>query len=160
MIQRSGIGIDVHPLVEGRKLVLGGVVIPFEKGLDGDSDGDVLIHAVIDAMLGAAALGDIGTHFPPGDERFMGIASGELLTTTRKLLKEALWRVEYVDATILAERPLLRPFMGQMKQSMADLLGLSAGSLNLKATTTDGLGFVGRGEGISCTAVATITRNE
>ena len=157
---RTGIGVDVHPLVVGRPLVLGGVVIPYEKGLEGDSDGDVLIHAVIDAMLGAAALDDIGTHFPPGDERFIGIASGEMLTATRKMLEAALWRVEYVDATILAERPILRPFMGQMKQSMAALLGLSEGSLNLKATTTDGLGFIGRGEGISCTAVATITRNE
>jgi len=158
--QRTGIGIDVHPLVEGRELVLGGVVIPFEKGLDGNSDADVLIHAVIDAMLGAAALGDIGTHFPPGDERYLGIASGVLLTETQKMLKAALWRVEYVDATILAERPILRPFMPQMKLSMAKLLGLSEDSLNLKATTTDGLGFIGRGEGISCTAVATITRIE
>ena len=160
MTQRTGIGIDVHPLVEGRPLVLGGVVIPFERGLEGNSDGDVLIHAVIDAMLGAAALGDIGTHFPPTDERYKGIASGILLTDTMKLVDAALWRVEYLDATILAERPILRPFMGRMKQSMAELLGLSEGSLNLKATTTDGLGFIGRGEGISCMAVATITRVE
>jgi 2-C-methyl-D-erythritol 2,4-cyclodiphosphate synthase len=160
MTLRTGIGIDVHPLVEGRPLVLGGVVIPFEKGLEGNSDGDVLIHAVIDALLGAAAFGDIGTHFPPGDERYLGIASGELLTDTMKMLEAALWRVEYVDATILAERPILRPFMGQMKRSMAQLLGLSEGSLNLKATTTDGLGYIGRGEGISCTTVATITRTE
>ena len=160
MTLRTGIGIDVHPLVEGRPLVLGGVVIPFEKGLEGNSDGDVLIHAVIDALLGAAAFGDIGTHFPAGDERYLGIASGELLTDTMKMLEAALWRVEYVDATILAERPILRPFMGQMKRSMAQLLGLSEGSLNLKATTTDGLGYIGRGEGISCTTVATITRTE
>jgi 2-C-methyl-D-erythritol 2,4-cyclodiphosphate synthase len=160
MTLRTGIGIDVHPLVEGRPLVLGGVVIPFEKGLEGNSDGDVLIHAVIDALLGAAAFGDIGTHFPPGDKRYLGIASGELLTDTMKMLEAALWRVEYVDATILAERPILRPFMGQMKRSMAQLLGLSEGSLNLKATTTDGLGYIGRGEGISCTTVATITRTE
>ena len=157
---RTGIGIDVHPFVEGRPLVLGGVIIPFGKGLEGNSDGDVLIHAVIDALLGGAALGDIGTHFPPGDERYHGIASGVLLTDTLKLLEAALWRVEYVDATILAERPIFRPFMGQMKESMAQLLGLSEGSLNLKATTTDGLGYIGRGEGISCTAVATITRIE
>ena len=160
MIQRTGIGIDVHPLVAGRQLVLGGVAIPFEKGLEGNSDGDVLIHAVIDALLGAAALGDIGTHFPPSDERYTGISSGILLSDTLKLLQAALWRLEYVDATILAERPVLRPFMGRMKQSMAGLMGLDEASLNLKATTSDGLGFVGRGEGISCMAVATISRIE
>ena len=158
MTTRSGIGFDVHPLVPGRPLVLGGVTIPYERGLAGHSDGDGLIHAVIDAMLGAAALGDIGTHFPPEDDRYKGIESGELLSVTLDLLKSNRWRVTFVDATILAERPTLKPHMQCIRSSLADALHLAADDVSVKATTTDGLGFVGRGEGIGTLAIATIER--
>ena len=158
MTIRSGIGFDVHPLVEGRPLVLGGVDIPHERGLAGHSDGDGLIHAVIDAMLGAAALGDIGTHFPPGDDRYRGIASGELLTATAALLERSRWRVTFVDATIIAERPILRPHIGDIRHSLAATLRLAADCVSVKATTTDGLGFIGRREGIGALAIATIER--
>ena len=158
MTTRSGIGFDVHPLVLGRPLVLGGVTIPYERGLAGHSDGDGLIHAVIDAMLGAAALGDIGTHFPPGDDRYKGIASGELLSDTLVLLRRNRWRVTFVDATILAERPILKPYKSCIRNSLSNGLNLSTDSVNVKATTTDGLGFIGRGEGIGTLAIATIER--
>ncbi len=160
MLARSGIGFDVHPLVEGRPLVLGGVAIPFEKGLQGHSDGDVLIHAVIDALLGGAGLDDIGTHFSSSDSRYRGISSVILLQRTLEILKSHGWRASYVDATILAERPVLRPFMAQIKQSLASTLGVAPASLNLKAKTTDGLGFIGRGEGIASLAIATVERTE
>ena len=160
MTTRSGIGIDVHPLVEERALVLGGVTIPFDKGLAGHSDGDVLIHAVIDAMLGGAGLGDIGTHFPSSDPQYKGIASARLLSATVELLANHRWRTSYVDATILAERPMLKSFIGQIKQSLAASLGLEPDSVNVKATTTDGLGFVGRGDGIASIAVATVEKVE
>ena len=158
MTTRSGIGFDAHPLVAGRALVLGGVEIPFERGLAGHSDGDSLIHAVIDAMLGAAALGDIGTHFPSSDARYEGIASVELLAKTLGLLEINRWRVTFVDATILAERPVLKPYMSSMRQSLAAALHMATDSVSVKATTTDGLGFVGRGEGIGSLAIATIER--
>lgn len=160
MTARTGIGIDVHPLVEGRPLVLGGVTVPFARGLDGHSDGDVLVHAVIDAMLGGAGLGDIGTHFPSSDRETKGIASSVLLTRTVDALADSGWQTLYVDATILAERPVLRPYMAQIKQSLAALLRLDAGSVNVKATTSDGLGSIGRGEGIAALAVATVDRAE
>lgn len=160
MTVRSGIGVDAHPLVAGRPLVLGGVNIPFESGLAGHSDGDVLIHAVIDALLGAAAMGDIGDHFPAADPDLKGIASTILLARTADLLAAGKWRATYVDATIIAERPPLKPYLGRMKRAIADTLGLSEAEVNLKATTTDGLGFVGRGEGISALAVATAQRQE
>jgi 2-C-methyl-D-erythritol 2,4-cyclodiphosphate synthase len=156
MTSRSGIGVDVHPLVSGRPLVLGGVTIPFEKGVAGHSDGDVTVHAIIDAFLGAAGLGDIGSHFPSSDPQYEGIAGARLLELTLDLLTRNGWRPLYVDATILAERPVLKPFMGRMKQAIATGLGLELQSVNLKATTTDGLGFVGRGEGISTLAIATV----
>ena len=156
MSSRSGLGIDVHPLVEGRALVLGSVVIPHDRGLSGHSDGDVLIHAIIDALIGGAGLGDIGTHFPPSDPKYEGIASGKLLTATVGLLETHHWRAQYLDATILAERPTLKPFVGQIKEALADLLGLDPTLVNVKATTTDSLGFVGRGEGIASLAVATV----
>ena len=156
MTHRSGIGIDVHPLVEGRALVLGGVTIPFDKGLAGHSDGDVLTHAVIDALLGAAGLGDIGTHFPSNDPQYKDIASTRLLSRTVELLDRNRWRAQYLDATILAELPALKPFMGQIRQNLAASLGLDPESVNIKATTTDGLGFVGRGEGITGLAIATV----
>ena len=160
MTVRTGIGIDAHPLVGGRPLVLGGVDVPFEKGLGGHSDGDVLIHAVIDALLGAAGMGDIGDHFPASDPDLEGIASTVLLARTVDLLAARKWRATYVDATIIAERPALKPYLGRMKRAIADALGLSEAEVNLKATTTDGLGFVGRGEGISTIAVATAQRQE
>ena len=155
---RTGIGFDVHPLVEGRPLILGGVEIPFELGLDGHSDGDGLIHAVIDALLGAAALGDIGTHFPPDDDKYEGIASGEMLSDTLELLMRGRWRVTFVDATILAERPTLKPHMGEIRRSLASWLRMTAEDVNVKATTTDGLGFIGRREGIGTLAIATVER--
>lgn len=158
MTSRSGIGIDVHPLVEGRALILGGVTIPYDKGLAGHSDGDVLIHAVIDALLGAAGLDDIGTHFPSSDARLEGIASTKLLRTTLEHLERCRWRTRYIDATILAERPVLRPFMSQIRQTLASSLGLEPDSVNVKAKTSDGLGFIGRGEGVASLAIATLER--
>ncbi len=160
MTVRSGIGIDAHPLADGRELVLGGVALPFHMGLAGHSDGDVLVHAVIDAMLGGAGLGDIGVHFPPGDPRYKGIASTKLLSATADLLAGHRWRTTYVDATILAEQPMLNPFLAQMRSNLSSCLGLEPSSINLKATTTDGLGFVGRGEGIASLAVATVEEIE
>ena len=160
MTTRAGIGVDIHPLVSDRPLLLGGVTIPFERGLDGHSDGDVLIHAVIDAMLGGAGLGDIGTHFPSSDSRYEGIASSELLKQTVETLSGSCWRTDYLDATILAERPVLRPYMAQIRQSLAALLRLEADCVNVKATTSDGLGFIGRGDGIAALVVATLERTE
>ncbi len=156
MTTRSGIGIDVHPLVEGRPLLLGGVEIPFDKGLLGHSDGDALIHAVIDALLGGAGLGDIGYHFPSEEPEYKGMASTELLSRTLPLLASNGWRTEYVDATIIAERPTLSPFIGQIKHGLAASLGVGHEQVNLKSKTTDGLGFIGRGEGIAALAIATL----
>lgn len=153
---RSGIGFDVHPLVAGRPLVLGGVSIPFDRGLAGHSDGDVLVHAVIDAILGGAGLGDIGAHFPSSDPALRGVDSMLLLRHSRELLARSGWRPTYVDATILAERPVLRPFMAEMQERLAHSLGLDPSAVNLKAKTTDGLGLVGRGEGMGSLAVATV----
>ena len=158
MTTRSGIGFDVHPLVENRPLILGGIEIPYERGLAGHSDGDGLIHAVIDSILGAAALGDIGTHFPPNDDSFKGIASTELLLRTLAVVEQTDWRVTFVDATILAERPILAPHVGDIRRSLAAALNLPADGVNVKATTTDGLGFLGRGEGIGALAIATVER--
>ena len=146
---RSGIGVDVHPLVGGRPLVLGGVTVPFEKGVAGHSDGDVLIHAVIDALLGGAGLGDIGAHFPSDDSRYEGISSITLLELTLEKLSRHGWRPRYVDATILAQRPVLRPYIGPMKQALAAALELDLSAVNLKATTTDSLGFVGRAKALA-----------
>ena len=156
MSVRSGIGYDIHPLVDGRPLVLGGVGVPFEKGLSGHSDGDVLIHAVIDALLGGAGLGDIGVHFPSSDRSLEGVDSRDLLARTLRILAGSSWRVTYVDATIIAARPALRPFMVQMSASLASSLGFESHQVNLKATTTDGLGSIGRGEGIAAIAIATL----
>ncbi|MDP6454099.1 MAG: 2-C-methyl-D-erythritol 2,4-cyclodiphosphate synthase [SAR202 cluster bacterium] len=156
MATRTGIGVDVHPLAENRALVLGGVKIPHTHGLAGHSDGDVLVHAIIDAILGAAGLGDIGTHFPPGDEQYRGIDSTILLTRTVEIIAEENWRVQYVDATILAERPKLHSYNSEIRATLARSMRLSDGLVSVKATTTDGLGFMGRGEGIACMAVATL----
>ncbi len=153
---RVGIGYDVHPLVPGRPLVLGGVTVPYPQGLQGHSDGDALTHALVDALLGAAALGDIGQHFPSSDPRYRGISSLRLLDETRGLLEARRWRVTGVDATIVAERPLLSPFIPTMRQRLAETLQLPLDRVSVKATTTNGLGFIGRGEGIAAQAVATL----
>ena len=158
MISRTGIGVDVHPLVGGRDLVLGGVVIPFDRGLDGHSDGDALVHAVIDACLGAANLGDIGSHFPSSNRRYLGVRSTVMLSETVRMLHEQSWRPEYVDATIVAERPKLRPHIDDMRASLAEALQIDRELVSVKATTTDHLGFVGREEGICCIVVVTISK--
>jgi len=158
MTSRAGIGFDVHPLTEGRPLVLGGVTVPFEKGLAGHSDADVLVHAVIDALLGGAGLGDIGTYFPSSDERYRGADSTCLLRRTVEMLEKNGWLARYVDATILAERPVLGPYMGRIRQGLAGSLGVEIDQVNVKAKTADSLGTIGRGEGIAALAVATIER--
>ena len=156
MSVRTGIGFDVHPLVADHPLVLGGVTIPHFCGLKGHSDGDTLTHAVIDAALGGAGLGDIGAHFPSSDPRYEGVDSMVLLDRTRDLLAESGWRVTYVDATIIAEEPKLSPFVTRMAKNLSSQLGLEANLVNVKAKTTDGLGFTGRREGIAALAVATL----
>ena len=156
MSVRTGIGFDVHPLVADRPLVLGGVTVPHFSGLKGHSDGDTLTHAVIDAALGGAGLGDIGAHFPSSDPRYEDADSMVLLDRTRDLLAESGWRVTYVDATIIAEEPRLSPFVTRMAKNLSSQLGLEANLVNVKAKTTDGLGFTGRREGIAALAVATL----
>ncbi len=150
---RVGMGYDVHRLVKDRKLILGGVEIPFEKGLLGHSDADVLLHAVMDAMLGAAAMGDIGMHFPDTDERYRGISSMELLEDVSVMLRKGGMRVENIDATVIAQRPKLLPYCGQMRENIAEVLGLKIGQVSVKATTEEGLGFTGKGKGIAAQAV-------
>lgn len=151
---RIGTGYDVHRLVEGRELVLGGVKIAYEKGLLGHSDADVLVHAVMDALLGAAALGDIGRHFPDGDERYRGISSLKLLEKVRELLVQEHYVVGNIDATIIAQRPKLAEYLPTMEENIASILGIEKTQVNLKATTEEGLGFTGAGEGIAAQAVA------
>ena len=153
---RIGIGYDVHPLIEGRLLVIGGVIVPHERGLDGHSDGDVLTHAIIDALLGAAALGDIGQHFPADDERLLGAKSVELLKKSAALISDAGHVVANIDATIIAEAPTLAPHIPQMRELLALALSVDASSVSVKATSTDHLGSIGRGEGIAAVAVALI----
>ena len=149
---RSGIGIDCHPLTAGRPLIIGGVEVPFSKGLDGHSDGDVLIHSIIDALLGAAGMGDIGVHFPSFDVQYKDINSIDLLVKTYELISEK-WRVCNVDATIIAERPSLKNYLKPMKQIIAYSIEIDSSQVNIKATTTDGLGFTGRGDGISSLSI-------
>ena len=158
MTIRVGIGFDAHPFADGRELALGGVIIPFERGLDGHSDADALTHAVIDGCLGAANLGDIGVHFPPSDPATRGIRSVKLLSATVRILRRNGWKPEYVDATIVAERPKLRPYIDDMRASLSQALQVGVESVSVKATTTDGLGFAGREEGIGCAAIVTIRR--
>ncbi|MEE9400084.1 MAG: 2-C-methyl-D-erythritol 2,4-cyclodiphosphate synthase [Dehalococcoidales bacterium] len=153
---RFGTGYDVHSLIPGRRLVLGGIDIPFDKGLSGWSDADVLTHAIIDALLGAAALGDIGSHFPPGNPEYKDISSIILLEKVRDELAENGWRVNNVDVTILAERPRLRDHVDQMRERLSQALDVDIGQVSVKASTSDGLGFVGRGEGMTAYAVATL----
>lgn len=153
---RIGHGFDVHALVRGRKCIIGGVDIPFELGLDGHSDADVLLHAICDALLGAAALGDIGKHFPPSDMRYKGINSRELLRHVVALLAANNYVVNNIDATVICEAPKLSPHTAQMCQHIADDCNVDISQINVKATTTEKLGFTGRGEGIAAEAVCTI----
>jgi len=155
---RIGTGYDVHRLVDGRRLVIGGVDIPYEKGLLGHSDADVLLHAVCDALLGAAGLGDIGRHFPDTDPRFKGISSLKLLGEVSRLLGEKGFRVNNIDATIVAERPKMAPHIPAMTANIAAAVKAGPGAVNVKATTTEGLGFAGKGEGMAAYAVCTIAR--
>jgi 2-C-methyl-D-erythritol 2,4-cyclodiphosphate synthase len=156
MAVRTGIGYDVHPFAEGRRLVLGGVEIEHERGLAGHSDADVLTHAVIDALLGAAGLGDIGEHFPDTDERYRDAESLELLQTTVAMVSARGLRISHVDATVMLEGPKLAAVKEEIRARLAGVLGLAAHELNVKATTGEGLGFVGRGEGAAALAVATL----
>jgi 2-C-methyl-D-erythritol 2,4-cyclodiphosphate synthase len=153
----TGLGYDCHRFAEGRPLVLGGVTIDHDRGLDGHSDADVLTHAIIDAMLGACALGDIGQHFPDTDPRFRGADSIELLRATVRLLAEAGFQTEHVDATVVIERPKLAPARDAMRARLADALGLGLEHVSVKATRGEGMGFVGRQEGAAALAVATVT---
>ena len=153
---RIGQGFDVHALVPGRRLVIGGVEIPYERGLLGHSDADVLLHAICDALLGAAALGDIGKHFPDSDPRYEGIDSRELLRHVAALLRERGHAVANVDATVIAEAPRMAPHIPRMVANIAADLGCAPGSVNVKATTTEKLGFTGRGEGIAAQAICLV----
>ena len=151
---RVGTGYDTHPLVPGHRLVLGGIEVPFDKGLSGWSDADVLTHAIIDALLGAAALGDIGSHFPPGELQYKDISSLALLERVRGKLADHGWRVGNIDATILAESPKLRDFIDGMRKQLSQTLGISLSQVSIKASTSNGSGFVGRGEGMAACATA------
>ena len=153
---RIGTGYDVHILKEGRRLIIGGVEIPFEKGLLGHSDADVLTHAVMDSMLGAAALGDIGRHFPDNDDSFKGICSITLLKKTSEILKKNGFSVNNIDATIVAQRPKMAPYIEKMRKNIADAINTDIKNISIKATTTEGLGFEGEGKGISAQAVCTV----
>ena len=154
---RIGMGYDVHKLIKDRKLIIGGVEIPYEKGLLGHSDADVLLHAIMDALLGAAALGDIGRHFPDTDPKYEGISSIKLLEHVRELLEENFFLIENIDATIIAQAPKMRPYIDAMRKNIADALGVAIEQVNVKATTEEGLGFTGSGEGISSQAVCMLT---
>lgn len=154
---RIGMGYDVHRLTKDRKCIVGGVEIPYEKGLLGHSDADVLLHAIMDALLGAAALGDIGKHFPDTDPAYEGISSLKLLEHVAALLTENLFLVENIDATIIAQAPKMRPYIDQMRENIAKALSIEVSQVNVKATTEEGLGFTGSGEGISAQAVCLLT---
>lgn len=153
---RMGQGYDVHRLVEGRKLILGGVEVAHEKGLLGHSDADVLVHAICDALLGAAALGDIGRRFPDTDEKYRGISSLSLLAEVGKMLSAMECEINNIDATVIADTPKLAPYIDTIRRKIADTLGIGTGAVSIKATTQEGLGFAGRCEGIAATAVAVI----
>ncbi|HKY61071.1 MAG TPA: 2-C-methyl-D-erythritol 2,4-cyclodiphosphate synthase [Gemmatimonadota bacterium] len=155
---RTGIGFDVHRFAEGRRLVLGGVEIDHPRGLAGHSDADVLCHAIADAILGAAALGDIGHHFPPDDPRWKDADSRDVLRLVAVRLREAGWEIANVDATVLAEAPRIGPYADRMRSEIAAALSIRAGEVGVKATTMEGLGPIGRGEGIAALAVATVRR--
>ncbi len=157
---RIGIGYDIHRFQEGRPLVLGGLTLPGETGLGGHSDADVLLHAVIDALLGAAGLGDIGQRYPPDDPAYARADSRRLLAEVRAAVEEAGYGLENVDATLIAERPKLAPHLALMRQAIGGALGLDAARVNVKATTNEGIGAVGRGEGIAAIAVALLSETE
>lgn len=157
---RVGIGIDFHRFAPGRRLVLGGVDIPHDQGLLGHSDADVVLHALCDALLGAAALGDIGQHFPPTEERWRGISSVVLLRRVRELLEGAGFRPLQVDVAVVAEKPRLAPYIPKMRRTIAEALGMPEAAVSVKATTAEGMGALGRGEGIGAWAVALIQRAE
>lgn len=154
---RVGMGYDVHRLVEDRDLIIGGVKIPYEKGLLGHSDADVLLHAIMDALLGAAALGDIGKHFPDTDSKYKGADSMELLREVGRILEENRFMVENIDATIIAQAPKMRPHIDKMRENIAECLGIEVSQVNVKATTEEGLGFTGTGEGISSQAICMLS---
>ena len=150
---RVGMGYDVHKLTEGRKLIIGGVLIPYEKGLLGHSDADVLLHAISDSLLGAAALGDIGKHFPDNDPKYEGADSLKLLKQVGKMIDDERFIIQNIDATIVAQAPKMRPYIDQMRANIADALSIDIGQINVKATTEEGLGFTGSGEGISAYSI-------
>ena len=154
---RIGMGYDVHKLVEGRKLIIGGVEIPHEKGLLGHSDADVLLHAIMDALLGAAALGDIGLHFPDSDPAYKGSDSMKLMAHVAELLEEKCFLIENIDATIIAQAPKMRPHIDRMRENIAGVLGIDVCQVNVKATTEEGLGFTGAKEGISSQAICLLS---
>ena len=155
---RVGLGYDVHKLVEGRDLILGGVKIPYEKGLLGHSDADVLVHAIMDALLGAAAFGDIGKHFPDTDPAYKGADSLKLLAHVGGILDENFYVIENIDATIVAQRPKMAPHIEKMRKNVSEVLGIELDQINIKATTEEGLGFTGTGEGISSQAICAIEK--
>ncbi len=154
---RIGMGYDVHKLVEGRELIIGGVTIPYEKGLLGHSDADVLLHAVMDSLLGAASLGDIGKHFPDTAPEYKGASSMMLLEQVGKLLEENYFLIENIDATIIAQAPKMRPHIDAMRENIAKVLGIDITQINIKATTEEGMGFTGAGEGITSQAICLLT---
>lgn len=158
-IFRTGFGYDVHPLVENRDFVLGGVKLPHTKGLLGHSDADVLIHAIIDALLGAAALGDIGTQFPDSDSKFKDISSLILLEQTKKLISERGFEIGNIDTTVVLERPKISPFVPEMISKLAEVLSIDSADISIKATTTEGLGFTGREEGVAAYASVLIYKD-
>jgi 2-C-methyl-D-erythritol 2,4-cyclodiphosphate synthase len=155
---RIGHGYDVHRLVENRKLIMGGAVIPYERGLLGHSDADVLLHAIMDAILGAACLGDIGKHFPDTDEKYKGVSSLILLNFVGNLLRDNGYKITNIDATIVAEKPKMAPYIEEMRKNIYEVLNIEAGDINIKATTEEGLGFTGNGDGISAHAVCIIEK--
>lgn len=153
---RIGIGYDVHTLVTGRNLILGGVQVPFDRGLSGHSDADVLTHAIMDALLGAAGIRDIGTQFPPGDPKFKDISSLILLDKVKTLVETQGFKINNIDAIIAAEQPKMAPFINDMRQRLSQTLGINIEQIMVKATTTDGLGFIGKGQGIAAYAIASL----
>ena len=155
---RIGMGYDVHKLVEDRDLILGGVKIPYSLGLLGHSDADVLLHAIMESLLGAAALGDIGKHFPDSDHRYKGISSIELLKHVGSLLKENNWLIENIDSTIIAQKPKMAPHIENMRKNISEALNINIDQINVKATTEEGLGFTGEGKGISSQSICLLTK--
>lgn len=158
MENRVGTGFDVHRFAEGRKLILGGVDIPYDRGLLGHSDADVLVHAVMDALLGAAALGDIGKHFPDSDETYKDADSTVLLAKVKKMLEENFYNIGNIDVTLIAQKPKISPYIDEMRDNISGVLGIDRSRVNIKGTTTEQLGFTGREEGIACEAVCSIYR--